>query len=210
MLRTVILKSVLFFFAFFLCNEPVLSSESRISVEQIEQNQDLLKQIATAIFSREQDVLSIKKKLCNHGPEMIEAWKQGKTWATLDPLVKSDLQKMIKPNDIKSILRRKKHALVSDSIRLNPEQIKNIIHQGHMEVDRAPDTNKISIRISHDFAPNVQGILYDRTSGNIVERPSTKLYIVFDIQDIVDKITTQGLHGWNPEKDGRISTICVE
>jgi len=40
--------------------------------------------------------------------------------------------------------------------------------------------------------------------------PSTKIYIAFDVTDIIQKIGKDGKGEWNKENDGQIITLCVD
>jgi len=183
-----------------------------LPVDMIGKDEHLLRHIAMSIFDREQQIQIIKKKMCTHGQEMFDAWRLNKSWGELDNPIKESLQKTIKKNEIQSILRRPRYALLSPDVIAHPEQFRIMIEKGQIVLDQSPDTKLYGIRVSFDFTPQVFGRIFDKDkeSGKIEERPSTRLFITFEINDIVKKITTIGKNSWNPAEDGRMTTLCVE
>lgn len=205
---------IFFFYSLVSCGmeKPSINTEGSAKIGKVEINEAFLRQVAITIFKRQQQMEDIKEKMCTHGPQMLEAWKLNKTWGDLDPLTKESLQKIIPTNEIKSILRRPRYALLNPEIIAHPEQFEEMIMTGHITLDKSPDRDTYGIKIRQDFSPKVLGIAYnkDKLTGKIEEQLSTRLYITFDIQDIAEKILTHGIDGWNTKTDGRLTTICIE
>lgn len=187
-----------------------LSASGNLGVVQMDEH--VLRNIAMSIFSREADIIDIKTKMCNHGNQMFQAWSLNKSWSELDEQTRNSLKNITKPNEIKSILKRNRFALINQDIISFPEQFADMISSGNIKLDISPDRGTYGIRITQDFQPRVLGTIYnrDQSTGVINHMPSTKLYISFDIQDIVEKMKRFGENSWNPRLDGRITTICIE
>lgn len=147
----------------------------------------------------------------NHGEEMFNAWKLGKPWGELDNSIKISLQKTIKTNEIKSILKRSRFALLNSDIISDPTQFKNMIEEGDIELDKSLDRGTYGIRVTQDFSPKVLGASYLKKegTGELEETPSTKLYIAFDVGDVIKTMLAKDGQ-WDSETEGRITTICID
>lgn len=213
-----------------------LPKESNIlyKIGDVEVNEEFLRTVAIAIFKREQQMEDIKDKMCTHGQKMCDAWKLGQQWGQLDATIKEELKKTIKPNDIQSLLKRHDCALLDPNIIANPEQFLDMITKEHIELSKTPDRQTYAIIVKKDFTPRILGTYYTRevlkgedglpikdTWHKIIKKgedglpiikelKSTRLFISFDIQDIADKIIIHGINSWNPNTDGRLTTICID
>jgi len=182
-------------------------------IGDIEVDENFLRKVALSIFSREQQIENLKNKICtHHGQEIFDVWRLNATWGSLSEENKTNLKKKIKVNDIKSILKRPRYALLDVSVIKNPEQFENILQDGHIILDKSPDRNTYGIKVTKTFPQQMLGKIYikDKTTGELNESPSSTLFITFDIQDIADKINKGGINSWDPQIDGRITTMCVD
>jgi hypothetical protein len=207
-----VLKKLLFvtLITFFSCN--VIKATENISIENIRGDTELLREIALKIIARPQAVQSMKEKMFKHGPEMFEAWKKTAKWGGLSEEEKENLKKVLPRTQIEGLLKRKEFVLIDHHISSDPIDIVNeIIHQGTPIFDVSGQSQNIyGIKITYDLSPRVSGELYKRPDNEEeLGAPSvlTKIYISFDINDIVKKMTTEGKNKWDIKKDGVITTL---
>ncbi|MBW8308862.1 MAG: hypothetical protein K0M45_04400 [Candidatus Paracaedibacteraceae bacterium] len=143
---------------------------------------------------------------------MFDVWRLNEAWSSLSEKNKTTLKQKIKVNDIKSILKRPRYALLDVSVIKNPEQFEDILQDGHIILDRSPDRNTYGIKVTKTFPHQTLGKIYikDKGTGELKESPSSTLFVTFDIQDIAEKINKDGIDSWDPTIDGRITTMCVD
>jgi hypothetical protein len=195
---------------FLACNK--IKATENISIEEIRGDTELLREIALKIIERPQAVQRMKEKMFKHGPEMFNAWKKTAKWGGLSEKEKEDLKKVLPRSQIESLLKRKEFVLIDLHISSDPMNIVNeMIHNGTPIFDVSGQSQNIyGIKIQYDLSPRISGELYKRSdTEEELENPIplTKIYISFDINDIVQKMTTQGKNKWDIKKDGVVTTL---
>jgi hypothetical protein len=48
-----------------------------------------------------------------------------------------------------------------------------------------------------------------KSEQKIMETPETKVYISFNVTKIIPKLLSGGIHAWDKESDGEVTTLCV-
>lgn len=194
-------------------NPPSVTADAggKMSMEEIG-NPEFLRSVAQTIFSRHREQVRLKEKLIKHGQMMIDVWRSGKKWGELEPRLQGQLTKHLPKSQVQSILRRERHSVMIPPIIEHPERISRLIIEKGMPTLRVlgEQGDRYGIKISLDMKPEVMGSVFLKTDKDIQETPETKIYISFDVTDIVRKINMGGEGSWNKESDGEITTLCVD
>ena len=187
------------------------SASSAASLADI-RDQEFLKGVARTIFARTREQVRLKEKLSKHDETMIGAWKSGKKWGELAPSLQSHLTRHIPKSQVQSILRRERHSLMDKEVLAGPEKFAvEIIEKGIPAlVPMGEKQDRYGLKISYDMKPKIAGITYTKKGMTIEEVTETKIYISFDITDIVQKVSKSGKDAWNKENDGEVTTLCVD
>ncbi len=180
-----------------------------ISIEEIEKDKSLLKEIAKTIIERKTEQQRLKEKMCKHDQIMTDVWKSGKKWGELGLEKQKELTKHIPKSHVQSILKRDRHALMSNDVLNDPYKFaKIIIENGDPSlVVIGEKKDQYGIMVTYN-TNEVIGFTYTKEeNGKIKENKDTKIYISFNITDIVDELKNTKL--WNKEKSGAVTTMCV-
>jgi len=182
-----------------------------MSMEQI-QRPEFLKEIAHTILGRNREKTRLKEKLCKHDEIMIDVWKSGKKWGELDQGLQKSLTKHVPKSQVQSILKRTRHSVMNPEILADPEGIAQVIIEKGSPILRliGQSGEEYAIKISYDISPQIAGTIFVKTESEIKPIPETRIYISFNVTDIVNKLMKSGMPGWNREMDGEVTTLCVD
>lgn len=185
--------------------------EPGMSMEQI-QKPEFLQEIAYTILKRTEQISSLKEKVCKHDAIMVDTWKSRKKWGELDPGLQKKLTLFIPQSQVQSILRRARHSLLSTEIIEHPlEFAQTVIKEGKPTLVKTGESgNGYAIKISADIKPRMAGIIYFKTETEIKEVSESRIYISFDVTKLIPKLIKSGLHAWDKEADGFVTTLCLD
>lgn len=212
-IRSIRLTFVVLFLLLMLSPDVYSSAAASSSTSPSEiENPEFLRAIARTIASRTREQVRLKEKLSKHDGTIIGVWKSGKKWGELEPGLQSHLTRHIPKSQVQSILRRERHALMDPEILASPGKFAvEIVEKGIPALQLMGERqDRYGIKISYDMKPKVVGCTFVKTEKTIEEVPATKIYISFDITDIVQKIKEKGKDAWNKENDGEITTLCAD
>lgn len=283
-----------------------LSSQAMegMTLEGINQNPELMREIAKTIMGREQEKVRLKEKMCKHNATMTNAWKSGKTWGQLGGPLQKTLTKHVPKSQVTSILGRDRQGEMISDIIDHPEITAETIIEKGIPILKiiGQNSDQYAIEISYDMTPQTVGYTFfkgcdlhliemnlqekegekiehkrtpaivkigenqykfvaNKANGveeisipneiinveelnsifqnnfdegkvfmrwdnpimkhfvkkeghikseeKIVEIPETKAYISFKVTSIIPKLLSGGIHAWDKESDGEITTFCV-
>ena len=199
---------------FFYFSQNLEASDQKITHGSLNGDKVLLKEIASTIFSRQQDISYISDKICTHGPEIYKYWKKNK-WQTLDTSqrtkIKQDLTSKfnIDEDQGRRTLQRDHYYLLNTEIISNYLIYgKQAIENGSIILDISKGNGKYGIVVTMEFPGIKVGEKITRAEPKYTRHPTHTLKITFDVDMIVKNMLANNTKNWDEKKDGKISTLC--
>ena len=146
-------------FVFFLLFSLSSQAMEGMTLEDIKQNPELMREIGRTILVREQEKVRLKEKMCKHNEAMTNAWKSGKTWGQLGGELQGLLIKHVPKSQVISILGRVRQGEMIPGIIDHPEiTAETIIENGTPILDISGlKSDQYGIKISYDLTPQTVG-----------------------------------------------------
>jgi hypothetical protein len=192
----------------------VVASDHQLTIEEIAGNKDLLREIAFTIFQRRQDISYIEDKICTHGPQILEYWKENK-WQKIGSEKRQELKRIltskfnIDGDQVRRLLQRDDYMLLNQNVIDNYVSYGlQAIKEGSVELDKSKGNQKYGIKVAKNFPSEEIGAKITRKGDEFEIVPVHSLTVTFQIDDIIEKILKSGVDAWNKERDGKATTFC--
>lgn len=155
--------------------------------------------------------------MCKHNKEITDVWKTAKTKKEATGALQSQIkEETLTESYVEGLVTKKEQAEFDQDFLKDPKsRAEEIIQKGTAVLDRHGNPEQYGIIISADLERHV-GIHYKKEKKKAyVEKDdssihTTRAFISFNIDDVIEQMSKDGIKSWEGKNLGSITTMCPE